>query len=49
MLEDAKLDLEAKKDLYYSVTTGLSAVTSAMKAFKGDDELNRMRKKPWPC
>jgi hypothetical protein len=40
MLEDAKLDLEAKKDLYYSVTTGLSAVTSAMKAFKGDDELN---------
>jgi len=41
MLEDAKLDLEAKKDLYYSVTTGLSAVTSAMKAFKGDDDLNR--------
>lgn len=41
MLEDAKMDLEAKKDLYYSVTTGLSAVTSAMKAFKGDDELNR--------
>ncbi len=41
MLEDAKLDLEAKKDLYYSVTTGLSAVTSAMQAFKGDDELNR--------
>lgn len=41
MLEDAKLDLECKRDLYYSVTTGLSAVTSAMKAFKGDDELNR--------
>src|SRR5580692_3322946 len=41
MLEDAKLDLEAKKDLYYSVTTGLSAVSSAMRAFKGDDELNR--------
>ncbi|GAA3952613.1 hypothetical protein GO495_21700 [Chitinophaga oryziterrae] len=41
MLEDAKLDLEAKKDLYYSVTTGLSAVSSAMKAFKGDDGLNR--------
>jgi hypothetical protein len=41
MLEDAKLDLEAKKDLYYSVTTGLSAVTSAMHAFKGDDELNQ--------
>src|SRR6476469_2741693 len=41
MLEDAKLDLEAKKDLYYSVTTGLSAVTSAMKAFNGDDELNQ--------
>ena len=41
MLEDAKLDLEAKRDLYYSVTTGLSAVSSAMKAFKGDDELNR--------
>jgi len=40
MLEDAKLDLECKKDLYYSVTTGLSAVKSAMKAFKGDDELN---------
>jgi hypothetical protein len=41
MLEDAKLDLEAKKDLYNSVTTGLSAVSSAMKAFKGDDDLNR--------
>ena len=41
MLEDAKLDLEAKKDLYYSVTTGLSAVTSAMKAFRGDDDLNK--------
>jgi hypothetical protein len=41
MLEDAKLDLEAKKDLYYSVTTGLTAVSSAMKAFKGDDDLNR--------
>ncbi|HTR31989.1 MAG TPA: hypothetical protein VMH27_22110 [Puia sp.] len=41
MLEDARLDLEAKRDLYYSVTTGLSAVTSAMRAFKGDDELNR--------
>jgi len=40
MLEDAKLDLEAKKDLYYSVTTGLSAVSSAMKAFKGDDDMN---------
>src|SRR3954464_12006636 len=41
MLEDAKLDLEAKKDLYYSVTTGLSAVSSAMKAFNGYDDLNR--------
>lgn len=41
MLEDARLDLEAKKDLYYSVTTGLSAVTSAMKAFRGDEELNK--------
>src|SRR3954469_15577231 len=41
MLEDAKLDLVAKKDLYYSVTTGLSAVTSAMKACKGDDDLNQ--------
>jgi hypothetical protein len=41
MLEDAKLDLDAKRDLYYSVTTGLSAVTSAMRAFKGDDELNQ--------
>jgi hypothetical protein len=41
MLEDARLDLEAKKDLYHSVTTGLSAVSSAMKAFKGDDDLNR--------
>src|SRR5260221_1697870 len=41
MLEDARLDLEAKKDLYYSVTTGLSAVTRAMKAFNGDDDLNR--------
>ena len=41
MLEDAKMDLEAKKDLYYSVTTGLSAVSSAMRVFKGDDGLNQ--------
>ena len=41
MLEDAKADLEAKKDLYYSTTTGLSAITSAMKAFKGDTEPNQ--------
>jgi hypothetical protein len=41
MLEDAKMDLEAKRDLYYSVTTGLSAVSSAMRAFKGDDGLNQ--------
>ena len=38
---DLKLDLEAKKDLYDSVTTGLSAVSSAMRAFKGDDGLNQ--------
>jgi hypothetical protein len=31
----------SQKDLYHSVTTGLSAVSSAMKAFKGDDDLNR--------
>ena len=41
MLEDAKLDLEAKKDLYYSITTGLSAVSSAMQAFQGEDGLNQ--------
>lgn len=41
MLEDAKADLESKKDLYYSVTTGQSAVSAAMKAFKGDDGLNQ--------
>lgn len=45
MLEDAKLDLEVKKDLYYSVTTGLSAVSSAMKAFRGDDEMNQNAEK----
>jgi hypothetical protein len=40
MLEDAKLDLEAKKDLYYSVTTGLSRAMMIS---------TRMRRRRSPC
>ena len=38
MIEDAKNELELKKDLYKSVTSGNKALTSALKIFKGDPE-----------
>lgn len=38
MIEDAKNELEVKKDLYKSVTSGNKALTSALKIFKGDPE-----------
>lgn len=38
MIEDAKNELELKKDLYKSVTSGNKALSSALKIFKGDPE-----------
>jgi uncharacterized protein (UPF0254 family) len=38
LIEDAKNELELKKDLYKSVTSGNKALSSAMKIFKGDPE-----------
>ncbi|MBI5219829.1 MAG: hypothetical protein HY958_12955 [Bacteroidia bacterium] len=38
MIEDAKNELELKKDLYKSVTSGNKALNSALKIFKGDPE-----------
>ncbi len=38
LIEDAKNELELKKDLYKSVTSGNRALTSALKIFKGDPE-----------
>jgi uncharacterized protein (UPF0254 family) len=38
LIEDAKNELELKKDLYKSVTSGNKALNSAMKIFKGDPE-----------
>jgi hypothetical protein len=38
MIEDAKNELELKKDLYKSVTSGNQALSSALKIFKGDPE-----------
>jgi len=38
LIEDARNELELKKDLYRSVTSGNKALTSAMKIFKGDPE-----------
>lgn len=37
---NAKEDLKMQKDLYYSVTTGNSAISAAMKAFRGDAGMN---------
>jgi phage shock protein A len=42
MIEDAKNELELKKDLYKSVTSGNKALTSALKIFKGDPEKKLM-------
>jgi phage shock protein A len=38
LIEDARNELELKKDLYKSVTSGNRALTSALKIFKGDTE-----------
>jgi len=38
LIEDARNELELKKDLYKSVTSGNRALTSALKIFKGDPE-----------
>ncbi len=37
-IEDAKNELDLKRDLYKSVTSGNAALSSAMKIFKGDPE-----------
>jgi hypothetical protein len=38
LIEDAKNELDLKKDLYKSVTSGNQALNSALKIFKGDPE-----------
>jgi hypothetical protein len=38
IIEDAKNELDLKRDLYKSVTSGNKALNSAMKIFKGDPE-----------
>lgn len=38
LIEDARNELELKKDLYKSVTSGNKALSSALKIFKGDPE-----------
>jgi hypothetical protein len=38
LIEDAKNELELKKDLYKSVTSGNQALSSALKMFNGDPE-----------
>jgi len=38
LIEDARNELELKKDLFKSVTSGNRALTSALKIFKGDPE-----------
>jgi hypothetical protein len=38
LIEDARNELELKKDLYKSVTSGSKALSSALKIFKGDPE-----------
>jgi len=38
LIEDAKNELELKKDLYKSVTSGNQALSSALKIFNGDPE-----------
>ena len=39
-IQNAKLDLEANKDLFYSANLGAGALSSAQKAFTGDINLN---------
>jgi hypothetical protein len=42
LIEDAKNELEVKRDLYRSVTSGNKALNSALKIFKGDPEKKLM-------
>lgn len=42
LIEDAKNELDLKKDLYKSVSSGNRALNSAMKIFKGDPEKKLM-------
>jgi hypothetical protein len=42
LIEDAKNELDLKKDLYKSVSSGNEALSSAMKIFKGDPEKKLM-------
>ncbi|WP_109694778.1 PspA/IM30 family protein [Chitinophaga deserti] len=42
MIEDARNELELKKDLYKSVSSGNKALTSALKIFNGDPEKKLM-------
>ncbi|WP_295127840.1 hypothetical protein [uncultured Chitinophaga sp.] len=42
LIEDARNELELKKDLYKSVTSGNRALSSALKIFKGDPEKKLM-------
>ena len=42
LIEDARNELELKKDLYKSVTSGNKALNSALKIFKGDPEKKLM-------
>ena len=42
MIEDARNELELKKDLYKSVSSGNKALSSALKIFKGDPEKKLM-------
>jgi hypothetical protein len=42
LIEDAKNELDLKKDLYKSVSSGNKALSSAMKIFKGDPEKKLM-------
>jgi hypothetical protein len=42
MIEDARNELELKKDLYKSVTSGNKALSSALKIFNGDPEKKLM-------
>ncbi len=42
LIEDSRNELELKKDLYKSVTSGNQALSSALKIFKGDPEKKLM-------
>lgn len=42
LIEDARNELELKRDLYRSVTSGNQALTSALRIFKGDPEKKLM-------